>query len=51
MRGYIIYNRDDAKRNENYIGWYIEKFKKEGVGLELIYTDEIDCEMYRILQL
>ena len=44
MYGWIIYNRDDAKRNENYIGWYIEKFKNEGVGLELIYTDEIDCE-------
>lgn len=44
MYGWIIYNRDDAKRNENYIGWYIEKFKNKGVRLELIYTDEIDYE-------
>lgn len=44
MRGYIIYNREDAVRNENYIGWYIEKFKNKGVELELVYTDEIDYE-------
>lgn len=42
MRGWIIYNKDDAKRNSNYIQWYIDKFAKENVSLKLIYTDEID---------
>lgn len=42
MRGWIIYNKDDAKRNSNYIQWYIDKFAKENVSLKLIYTDEIN---------
>lgn len=41
MFGWIIYNKEDAKRNENYIGWYIDKFKAENIELRLIYTDEI----------
>ena len=40
MRGWIIYNKDDAKRNSNYIQWYIDKFAKENVSLKLIYTDK-----------
>lgn len=42
MRGWIIYNKDDAKRNSNYIQRYIDKFAKENVFLKLIYTDKID---------
>lgn len=42
MLGWIIYNKEDAKRNENYIKWYIDKFKEENVELSLIYTDDIE---------
>lgn len=44
MYGWIIYNKDDAKRNENYIGWYKKKLNSAGVSLELVYTDEINYE-------
>lgn len=47
MLGWIIYNKEDAKRNENYIKWYIDKFKEENVELSLIYTDDI--EEYTVL--
>lgn len=42
MFGWIIYNREDAKKNEKYIKWHIDKFKAEGIELKLIFTDEID---------
>ncbi len=42
MLGWIIYNKEDAKRNENYIGWYINKFKENNIELSLVYTDEIN---------
>lgn len=42
MLGFIIYNKEDALKNENYINWYIEKFKKENIVLKLIFTNEID---------
>lgn len=42
MFGWIVYNRDDAVRNENYINWYIEKFNKYNIELRLVYTDETE---------
>lgn len=42
MIGWIVYNKDDAKINNNYIGWYIDGFKSYGVDLRLVYTDEMD---------
>lgn len=42
MFGWIVYNRADAQKNENYINWYINKFKKYNVKLQLIFTDEIN---------
>lgn len=42
MFGWIIYNKEDANRNKNYIGWYRDKFGKENIELKLVYTDEID---------
>ena len=44
MLGWIVYNKEDAKRNENYISWYINKFKGENIDLRLVYTDEISYD-------
>lgn len=44
MFGWIIYNKEDAKRNERYIKWHIDKFKAEDIELELVFTDEINFE-------
>lgn len=42
MLGWIIYNKEDVEKNENYIGWYINKFKENNIELSLVYTDEIN---------
>lgn len=42
MLGWIIYNKEEAKKNVNYIKWYIDKFKAENIELSLIYTDDIE---------
>lgn len=42
MYGIIVYNSEDAKRNENYIKWYIDKFSKKGISLKLVYDNDID---------
>lgn len=44
MFGWIIYNKEDAKRNERYIKWHIDKFKAEDIELKLVFTDEINFE-------
>lgn len=40
----IIYNKDDAYRNQNYIKWYIDKFAKRNVELNLVYDSDIDYD-------
>ena len=42
MLGWIIYNKEDVEKNENYIGWYINTFKENNIELSLVYTDEIN---------
>ncbi|MGN1317466.1 MAG: RimK family alpha-L-glutamate ligase [Lachnospirales bacterium] len=42
MYGIIVYEKENAKHNKNYINWYIEKFSKRNVNLSLVYADEID---------
>lgn len=42
MYGIIVYERESAKLNKNYINWYIDKFAKRGVKLKLVYSDEIN---------
>lgn len=44
MRGFIIYERESARRNESYINWYIDKFGAEGTELLLVMTDEISFD-------
>ncbi len=41
MLGYIVYERKNALKNENYINWYIEKFEKKGVKVKLVFSDQI----------
>lgn len=42
MYGIIVYDRESAELNKNYINWYIDKFKLKGIELELVYTDDIN---------
>lgn len=42
MLGWIIYNKEDAKRNSTYISWYVDKFAEKNIRLKLVYTDEIE---------
>lgn len=44
MYGIIIYNRENAVANKNYISWYIDKFKKRGIKLDLVFSDDIDYD-------
>lgn len=42
MNGIIVYEKESAKLNKNYINWYIDKFRKKGIELELVFNEEID---------
>ena len=42
MYGYIVYEKAAAIKNSTYIQWYIDKFKKKGAELELIYTEDVE---------
>ena len=41
MFGYIIYEKNAAKRNSSYIQKYTDKFERHGIELRLVYADEI----------
>lgn len=41
LTGWLIYRRNDAKRNASYINWFIHEAKKRDITLDLIYRDEL----------
>jgi gamma-F420-2:alpha-L-glutamate ligase len=42
MIGWLIYNKDDAKKNAAYIKFYIEEGKKKEIEIILIYREELE---------
>lgn len=42
LKGWILYNREDAKRNEGYIQFHKEEGEKLGIEIELLYIEEIE---------
>lgn len=41
MLGYIIYRKEDAKKNERYIAMYHEEGEKLGITFEVLYVEEL----------
>ncbi|MBQ6820001.1 MAG: ATP-grasp domain-containing protein [Clostridium sp.] len=41
IKGAVIYNKEDANRNKEYIKWLIEEGKKKNLYIELILEDNI----------
>ena len=42
MTGWLIYSKEDAKKNEAYIGLYIDEGKKRGIEIILIYSEVLE---------
>jgi len=42
LKGWLLYNRADAKRNEGYIAFHKEEGKKLNMQIELLYIEEIE---------
>lgn len=42
MVGWLIYNKEDAKKNEAYIGFYLEEGHKRGIEIRLLFREEIE---------
>lgn len=42
MEGFIIYQNEDANKNQAYIDMHKNEFKKYGVNLRLVTTDKLD---------
>lgn len=42
LKGWILYNREDAKRNEGYIAFHKVEGEKLGIQMELLYIEEIE---------
>lgn len=42
LKGWLLYNRADAKRNEGYIAFHKEEGKKLDMQIELLYIEEIE---------
>lgn len=41
MRGWLIYDRKDAKRNSAFIDWFLEESVSLNIDLQLVYTDNL----------
>ncbi|MFC3040024.1 RimK family alpha-L-glutamate ligase [Virgibacillus xinjiangensis] len=41
-RGWLIYRKEDAVRNQDYIDWMKEEAILQGLSLELLYREELD---------
>ncbi|MFV0343733.1 MAG: RimK family alpha-L-glutamate ligase [Anaerocolumna sp.] len=41
MIGWLIYSKEDATKNEAYIGFYMEEGKNKGIEIRLIYREDI----------
>jgi len=50
-KGWIIYTKADAMKNQDYIRWFIQAAKNENIDLQLIYREEIaiDIQEMRVL--
>lgn len=42
LKGWLLYNRADAKRNEGYIAFHKEEGKKLDMQIELLYIEKIE---------
>ncbi|QDP40753.1 ATP-grasp domain-containing protein [Radiobacillus deserti] len=40
--GWIIYRKDDAKRNRSYIDWFVDECAKQSIELKLVLREEIE---------
>ena len=40
MLGYILYNKEDYKKNSSYVNWIKEIGKKRGLDIELRFSEE-----------
>ncbi|MFS0561877.1 ATP-grasp domain-containing protein [Terribacillus sp. 179-K 1B1 HS] len=45
MKGWLIYNRADAKRNAAFIDWFLEESNRLSIDLQLTYTDELQVTL------
>ena len=39
--GWLIYNREDAKKNKAYIDWMLEEAKELGMELQFHYREDL----------
>lgn len=46
-KGWIIYKKVDAMKNQDYITWFIQAAKKENIHLQLMYREEIAIDMQK----
>lgn len=42
LRGWILYNKEDAKRNEGYIEFHKVEGEKLGIDIELLYIEDLE---------
>ncbi|MCR4584857.1 MAG: hypothetical protein K5686_03960 [Lachnospiraceae bacterium] len=42
MRAVILYRKEDAVKNRGYIELFTREFEKRGVGLSLVYTEDME---------
>lgn len=42
LQGWLLYNREDAKRNEAYIALHKEEGEKLGIQIKLLYIEDIE---------
>lgn len=41
IRAWLVYNKEDAIKNNTYIDWFIEEARKQGITMELIIRNEL----------